>query len=94
MSIIAKHFLLLFPAPAIYFPKIKRTHRPLPIRIQKIRPPLQHQLTLVQMFRLVDIRCPDTVTLLMAHLMIANKDQFTVTTDFPYFLEDRQRLTT
>ncbi len=37
---------------------VKRRNRSLPIRIQKISPPLQHQLALIQMFRFMDIRCP------------------------------------
>ena len=37
---------------------VKRRNRSIPIGIQKIRPPLQHQLALIQMFRFMDIRRP------------------------------------
>lgn len=37
---------------------VKRRNRSLPIGIQKIRPPLQHQLSFIQMFRFMDIRRP------------------------------------
>ncbi|EED9681591.1 hypothetical protein XS13_000744 [Salmonella enterica subsp. enterica] len=45
--------LFLFSEYRPFFPRhIKE------VRIQEIRPPLQHQLAFIQMFRLMDIRCP------------------------------------
>lgn len=48
---------------------IVKRRNPFPsIGIQKIRPPLQHQLAFVQMFRFMDIRRPHRIAFHMAHL--------------------------
>lgn len=47
---------------------VKRRNRSFPIGIQKIDPPLQHQLTLIQIFRFMDYTRPALSYVHVAHL--------------------------
>ncbi len=60
--------LVSLTMPLVDLRIVKRRNPFLPVCIQEISPPLQHQFAFVDKLRLMDIRRPHRITLHMAHL--------------------------